>query len=231
MAFAAGFASQRIDRVMILGDLVGYGGDPGAVLDIVMTLVAEGGEAVLGNHDAAAIHGPDKRMNDDAALAIQWTRSQLRAAHLAFLGALPLSVEREDALFVHANAWNPARWGYVRGRQAAARRLAATACRYTFCGHVHEPALYHRSDAGEVAPFRPVPGVAIPLGRQRRWLALPGSLGQPRDGDPAACYGVFDTEARQMTFHRVPYDCEAAAARMLAAGLPARLAQRLIDGR
>jgi diadenosine tetraphosphatase ApaH/serine/threonine PP2A family protein phosphatase len=91
--------------------------------------------------------------------------------------------------------------------------------------------LYHLSSTGKAGDFAPVPGVAIPLSAHRRWLAIPGSAGQPRDGDPAACYAMFDSDDRVLTFFRVPYDHEAAAAKVRAAKLPATLAQRLGGGR
>jgi diadenosine tetraphosphatase ApaH/serine/threonine PP2A family protein phosphatase len=108
--------------------------------------------------------------------------------------------------------------------------MHATDCRLTFCGHMHVPALYHLSEIGKAGDFAPTPGTAVPLSEQRRWLAVPGSAGQPRDGDPAACYAMFDTAARTLAFHRVPYDHDGAAAKVRAAGLPAVLAERLIHG-
>ena len=141
-----------------------------------------------------------------------------------------MSVTRDDCLFVHANAFAPAAWHYVQTRLDAIRSLLATECRHTFCGHVHEPALYHLSATGKAGDFVPVPGVAIPLSPQRRWLAIPGSVGQPRDGNPAACYAMFDTDSASLTFHRVPYDVDTAGAKIRAAGLPEHLAERLSDG-
>jgi diadenosine tetraphosphatase ApaH/serine/threonine PP2A family protein phosphatase len=96
---------------------------------------------------------------------------------------------------------------------------------------MHEPRLYHLSGTGKTGEFEPVPGVAIPLSRARRWLAIPGSVGQPRDGNPAACYALYDDEQDTLTFHRVPYDHEGAAQRIIQAGLPPLMAQRLHHGR
>jgi diadenosine tetraphosphatase ApaH/serine/threonine PP2A family protein phosphatase len=99
-----------------------------------------------------------------------------------------------------------------------------------FCGHMHDPHLYHASSTGKLGEFIPVPGAPIELSGARRWLAIPGSVGQPRDGNPAACYALFDTDTGTLTFQRVPYDHEAAAASILAAGLPAAMAERLQHG-
>lgn len=213
-------ARAGAERYAFLGDLVGYGADPAWVLSTVMQHVGRGAIAVLGNHDAAVLHGPGKTMNPAAQRVAAWTRRQLSPTQLDFLAALPLTREHDGTLYVHANAWAPADWGYVESAMEAKRSLLATRCRYTFCGHVHRPALYHLAYGERVVHFDPQPGVAIPLGAQRRWLAIPGSVGQPRDGVPAACYALFDDAQRTLTYYRVPYDFEAAAAKIRAAGLP-----------
>jgi diadenosine tetraphosphatase ApaH/serine/threonine PP2A family protein phosphatase len=161
---------------------------------------------------------------------VAWTRERLDAAQVAFLAALPLTATEGDALFVHANAWAPSGWGYILGRADAARSLQATDRRLTFCGHVHVPCLYHQTATGKTSDFSPAPGMPIPLSAPRRWLAIPGSAGQPRDGNPAACYAIFDTDARTLEFHRVPYDHDTTAAKVKAAGLPQNLAVRLGHG-
>jgi diadenosine tetraphosphatase ApaH/serine/threonine PP2A family protein phosphatase len=214
----------------LLGDFVGYGGDPGWVLDRVRELVSRGAVAVMGNHDAAVVNGLAPTMRDDAQAAVIWTHARLSADQLAFLGQLPLSVTVEDRLFVHANAFDPGGWAYVQGRLEAMRSLHATPCRFTFCGHMHEPMLYHLSGTGKAGEFTPTAGVTIPLLPNRQWLVIPGSCGQPRDGNPAACYAIFDSASGDLNFQRVPYDVEAAAASIRAAGLPERLAERLLTG-
>ena len=228
-AVLAHAATQGAERHAFLGDYVGYGADPGWVVDRVREHVAAGALAVQGNHDAAVAQGPQPTMVADARAVVAWTRDRLDDGQLAFLAALPLTHVDGDALLVHANAWAPGEWAYLQGRAEAARSLLATDRRFTFCGHVHVPMLYHLSATGKAGEFRPTPDVAIPLSDQRRWLALPGSAGQPRDGDPAACYAVFDTDAHILTFHRVPYDHATAAAKVRAAGLPERVAERLGD--
>ena len=222
--------AQGATRFAFLGDFVGYGADPAWVVELVREYVAEGAITVLGNHDEAVVSGPHPAMIADARRVVEWTRAQLDPAQLEFLAARPLTVTDGDILFVHANAAAPAEWGYVEGRSEAVRSLQATDRRYTFCGHVHDPRLFHLTAAGKAADFVPTPGVPIPLSAQRRWLAIPGSAGQPRDGNPAACYAIFDAAAAVLTFHRVAYDHEGAAARIRAAGLPEALAQRLIHG-
>lgn len=227
VAVLAHAAAHGAERHAFLGDYVGYGADPGWVVDRVREHVAAGAVAVQGNHDAAVVRGPQPSMNPDARAVVTWTRGRLEAGQLAFLAALPLSQVEDDMLFVHANAWAPAEWAYLESRGQAVHSLQATDCRFTFCGHVHVPMLYHLASTGKAGDFKPSPGVAIPLSEHRRWLALPGSVGQPRDGDPAACYAIFDSAQHTLTFQRVPYDHAGAAAKVRAAGLPERVAERL----
>jgi diadenosine tetraphosphatase ApaH/serine/threonine PP2A family protein phosphatase len=222
-------AQNGIDRYVFLGDFAGYGADPGWVIDAVRTHVARGAIALLGNHDAAVLVD-DSHMNEAAAAAIAWTRTQLDDGHRAFLAGLPLFVAEDDRLYVHASAFEPDQWHYVTDLYAASRSLMATKVHATFCGHTHVPALFHMSPTGKFASFDPVARVEIPLNPQRRWLAVIGSVGQPRDRDPAACYAVLDDARDTLTYARVPYDIDSAARKILAAGLPAILAARLFEG-
>jgi diadenosine tetraphosphatase ApaH/serine/threonine PP2A family protein phosphatase len=218
------------DRYVFLGDLVGYGADPGWVIDTTERLVAQGGAAVLGNHDLAVTEEAGRPMQPEARRAVEWTRSQLSDAQRDFLASLPIQIDERDRLFVHTNAWAPRGWEYIREPFDAGRSLRATACRLTFCGHTHEPSLYHMAADGRVSPFQPVPGTEIPLALPRRWLVIPGSVGQPRDGNPASCYALFDDSHTAVTFFRVPYDFETAARKILQAGLPEIFSTRLTIG-
>jgi len=176
------------------------------------------------------VMGAQPTMVNDARQVVAWTHEQLKPEQLDFLATLPLTAVDGNRLFVHANAFAPSEWGYIHARADAVQSMSATACRITFCGHVHEPRLYHLASTGKVGEFAPIPDVTIPLSPQRQWLVIPGSAGQPRDNNPAACYAMFDTGNGELTFHRVPYDHDTAAAKVVAAGLPLRLAQRLQDG-
>lgn len=221
----------RADRYVFLGDLVGYGADPGWVIDTVREKVAAGGLVVKGNHDIAIDVDVNEKMHADAVQAVEWTKRTLSPEQSAFLAGLPLSERLDDMLFVHANAWKPEKWGYVHGKAEARRSLLATDCRYVFCGHVHPPALYYLGAQDSAGSFIPVPGVAIPLSSNRRWHSVVGSVGQPRDGNPAACYAMFDAKGKKLTYFRVAYDHETASRKIMNAGLPASLAQRLRDGK
>lgn len=218
-----------IDAYVFLGDFVGYGADPVFVLDTAMRYVAQGAVAVLGNHDAAAA-GARADMNDDAAAAIAWTRTVLSDAHRDFLSRLPLAVEKGTTLYVHSDPSDPAGWGYITDLYSASRALVATRAHVTFCGHTHVPALFHMSVTGKFASFDPVDRVEIPLTQRRRWLAVIGSVGQPRDRNPAACYAILDDATDVLTYVRVPYDIDSAARKIIEAGLPVGLAYRLYEG-
>jgi len=219
----------EVSRFVFLGDYVGYGADPGWVVDTVRAEVERGAVAILGNHDAALSTGT-AGMNNLAADAIDWTRVHLDAKQRDFLSGLPLSVTEADRLYVHANAFAPGEWGYVTDLYSASRSIIATRAHVTFCGHIHVPALYHMSKTGKFASFDPVDRVEIPLSSQRRWLAVIGSVGQPRDHNPAACYAVLDDERSVLTYIRVPYDVETAARKIREAGLPIALSYRLFEG-
>jgi diadenosine tetraphosphatase ApaH/serine/threonine PP2A family protein phosphatase len=219
------------ERFAFLGDLVGYGADPEAVLDIVMERASRGARVVLGNHDQAVAGHSTRNMNPAAERAVEWTRRQLRGDQAAFLAALPLTAREGDCFYVHASADAPQRWTYVSDSLRAAHSMDCARSPYTFGGHVHEQRLYFQGADRRPQPFQPTPGSAIPVPRHRRWLAIVGSCGQPRDGDTAACYAMLDAAEGELVFHRVPYDHASAAHKIRRAGLPERLASRLEHGR
>ena len=218
------------ERFICLGDYVGYGADPEWTVETVMNLVEEGALGVRGNHDNA-IGATAETMNAGAQAVIEWTRGRLSAAQRRFLAELPLTLQEDDRLYVHSEASSPAKWRYVRSTADAGRSLLATAAHVTFCGHIHRPALYSMSVTGKMTSFVPTSGVTVQLLQGRRWLTVLGSVGQPRDGDPAASFAMFDTDSREITYCRVPYDVDAAARQIRENGLPIWLADRLSVGR
>ena len=225
-----GARARGAERIIFLGDYVGYGADPEWTVETVMRLVADGALAVRGNHDNA-IGIPSETMNAEAQAAIEWTRGRLSPSERRFLAELPLMRDEDERLYVHSEASQPQRWCYVRSTADAGRSLMATRAHVTFCGHIHQPALYSMSVTGKMTNFIPTSGVAVPLQSGRRWLAVLGSVGQPRDGDPAAAFAMLDTGSHEITYCRVPYDVEAAAQRIYDNGLPSWLADRLFIGR
>ena len=226
--------AQGAQHFAILGDLVGYGADPVAVVQQVQALAADGAWVVKGNHDAMAVSPPAEvgSMGESTAL---WTHAQLDSEQRDFINKLPLTLQQNSILMVHASVNEPELWRYVIDERSAAASLDAAAklseMRYVFGGHVHEQSLYYRGAASKLMRFNPSANVAIPTPKHRYWLATIGSVGQPRDGNPQAMYAMFDTEQCRLTFHRVSYDHEAAAAAIRQAGLPNYLADRLELGR
>jgi diadenosine tetraphosphatase ApaH/serine/threonine PP2A family protein phosphatase len=231
-AFDACLAAARAEgaeRFVFLGDLVGYGADPSYVVDRVAEVRAEGAIIVKGNHDAA-IGAPRDTMNAHAREAILWTRTQLSGAQKEFLASLPLTAELGETLFVHAEASDPEHWIYITHPFEAERALRATPKRVTISGHVHRPQLYGQTGRGLPARHIPVTGDAVSLAPGRKWLAVLGSVGQPRDEIPEAAYALYDDERAMLRFLRIPYNIEAAAQKIRAAGLPEILAARLHIG-
>jgi diadenosine tetraphosphatase ApaH/serine/threonine PP2A family protein phosphatase len=222
--------SLGISQFAFLGDLVGYGGQPNEVVDIVSAMVAEGALVVRGNHDQMAITPPTEvsYLGESTAL---WTHQQLGEDRLKFLKSLPLTVRYEDVLLVHASAFEPERWHYVDSERSAQNCIAAAektcGLMQVFVGHVHHQGLYYDGNNNAIMHFSPTPRIEIPLPNHRRWLATVGSVGQPRDRDPRAMYAIYDSENMRISFQRVSYDHATAADLIRKAGLPEIFATRL----
>ena len=229
-ACLAAARTRGAERFVFLGDLVGYGADPAYVVDLVTRLRAEGAIVIKGNHDAA-IFETRETMNDHARKACDWTRAQLTETQKDFLANLPLTAELDETLLVHAAAAHPEHWDYVSHPAEAARSMRGTQKRVTICGHVHRPQLYHQSGRNLPVCRIPVTGEPILLTQDLKWLAVLGAVGQPRDEIPDAAYALYDDERALLSFLRAPYDIEAAAGKIDAAGLPDILARRLHVGR
>lgn len=217
------------ERYVFLGDLVGYGPDPAYVVDRVVEMAGKGAKVLRGNHDQA-IYDASEDMGHLASTAIDWTRPKLDAEQIEFLKSLPLTIEEGDRLFVHASACAPHSWIYILSALEAERSLKSTGARITFCGHTHIPALYHATSMTAAGRHIPSTGKAIPMAGPRRWVAVLGAVGQPRDGNPAACFGLFDDTTNALQYVRVPYDAEVTARKVRTRGLPEALAVRLVTG-
>jgi diadenosine tetraphosphatase ApaH/serine/threonine PP2A family protein phosphatase len=214
------------DRYVFLGDLVGYGADPEGVLDIVTSYSLAGAVVLKGNHDEA-IAKSSNYFNESAQAALDLARQKLCAEHKRFLAALPLVRSDGNECYVHASAAKPERWNYIDSPSAAKQCADAARVTYTFCGHVHDQALYFENQQGRMCEFRPVAGTTIPVHSHRRWVVIVGSVGQPRDRNPAAAYALFDRRLEQLTFYRVAYDSLTAANSIRRSGLPESLAYRV----
>jgi diadenosine tetraphosphatase ApaH/serine/threonine PP2A family protein phosphatase len=229
---------QGADKFAFLGDLVGYGAEPTQVLDTIMGMAKEGAWVIRGNHDALAFEPPVTSTTVGESTA-SWTHDQLNEAQRKFIARLPLVLRHHDVLLVHASAHEPERWHYVNSEQTAALSLNAAIAeplgdpdvRYVFGGHVHHQTLYFRGTGRNLMAFNPTPGISIPVSSARSWIATVGSVGQPRDGQTAAMYALFDARQSRLTFRRVAYDHDAAARAIRDAGLPEFFAARLEKGR
>jgi predicted phosphodiesterase len=214
-----------VDAIWHLGDVVGYGPEPDAVVERLASLGAVG---VRGNHDAAATGGPEiEYFNPEARAAMEWTRARITDTTRAWLAALPEQRVEGDVTLVHGSPRDPI-WEYVTSLAVARAGIAVLTTTLGLHGHTHVPVAFAMSD-GHLEVIAPSDGFAVDLG-DRVALVNPGSVGQPRDGDPRASYLVLDVEARSVEWHRVEYDIAAVMTAMRADGLPDRLAERLRHG-
>ena len=230
-------AAARYDVVVNLGDIVGYGANPNEAVQRAREL---GGYVVRGNHDKAASGLMDLTdFNPLAGMAALWTRNQLTPENLEWLRQLPQGPVRipelPDAQFVHGSPIDEDE--YLVTPDDAIESLLAVPVPVTFFGHSHVQGAFS-SQTGEQGALRPVyasvgsaESVDWVLEEGTHYLINPGSIGQPRDGDWRAAFAIFDSEAKTVSFNRVPYDVKTAQERIRAANLPARLATRLAMGR
>ena len=218
-------AVGSIDALWQLGDVVGYGPDPNGVVERLATIGARG---VAGNHDLAALGGPEiDWFNPDAKAAMEWTRARIDDRTRAWLARLPTTVREGGMTLVHGSPRDPV-WEYVTSVPVARANLAVLETPVGLHGHTHLPMAWANRD-GRIDAIAPGPGSTFRLDGQPA-LLNPGSVGQPRDGDPAASWLEIDTDAGLATWRRVAYDIEAVRTAMLDAGLPGRLADRLRVG-
>jgi len=207
------------------GDIVGYNAHPNEVIEL---LHSRGVIGVMGNHDAAAVDVIDVLdFNSAAAAAIAWTKSVLTQASREWLENLPRIVELGDATLVHGSPSDPF-WEYIDSAQRAGANAETLKTPLLFHGHTHRPRLFAASDPA--GPVHAIPINVAPISLSKHALINVGSVGQPRDGDPRAAYGLFDTQTGILEFRRVEYDIKAAQEAIRAAGLPERLATRLDRG-
>lgn len=211
------------DEIWCLGDLVGYGPRPNRCCSVV---AERAGVCLIGNHDLAALGRLDLEIfAPEAAVSARWTAGKLEPEPRAFLEGLEPAGEREGVGLFHASPRDPV-WEYVLSPGIAYAGLAAAPQRTVLVGHSHV-ALRFQLSTTILATAEA--GLELELGDDR-WLLNPGSVGQPRDGDPRAAWLLLDLEARRATFHRVEYDVAATQAEMREHGLPESLAARLEHG-
>lgn len=230
VAFEAVLADVRargnVDAVWSLGDLIGYGPRPNECLDLLRSVDHV---SVVGNHDLGAIGRTSLDVfNPDAATCCRWNGEQLTATHRSYLEDLQSTAVQEDFTLVHASLRDPV-WEYLVHEEAAAASFNLLGTKYLLVGHSHLPLTFDSEDGHSIEKRRLSEDETVKLGN-RRLILNPGSVGQPRDGDPRAAYALYDGEARTVSLHRVEYDVLSVQQDMLAFGLPPRMAERLAHG-
>jgi diadenosine tetraphosphatase ApaH/serine/threonine PP2A family protein phosphatase len=218
-------AADRVDDVLCLGDIVGYGADPGPCVDLIGTRAHA---VVAGNHEHGVVGRLDLGwFNRHARAAAEWTREQLDGDRTAYLDALPLTAVVEDAVLVHASPRQPHEWDYLVTAEDGLGAFAAFDTRLCFVGHSHVPGVW---SLGSWGPDYDRGDVDVELAAGRRYIVNVGSVGQPRDRDARAAYAVWDVDVRRITIRRVRYDVATTRAKIAGAGLPSFLADRLAAG-
>jgi predicted phosphodiesterase len=224
-AVLADLRREGAERIAFLGDAVGYGADPGECL----LLLRERAEfLVAGNHDWGAVGLTDvSYFNTAAKSAVLWTAGELAEEDRAFLLRLPLVHQAGGITFVHATPHEPGEWNYIFTYPEAECAFGAWTGELAFFGHSHRPVILAKGGKGSVNSLE---GKAAVLEKGSRYIINVGSVGQPRDGNPQAAYGLYDEGERRFLLKRVPYDIPGAQKKIIRAGLPASLARRLAEG-
>jgi predicted phosphodiesterase len=231
-AVLADIEDAEVDESWCLGDVVGYGADPDRCAELVAERCAV---CLVGNHDLAVLDALDiSSFSPAAAEAVRWTREVAKPGTISFLEGLePADTTRQVALY-HASPRDPI-WEYVLWPDQAAQCIRLQASRIALIGHSHVALFFaladdeSASDDAEARGAQAGAGTRLELARGR-WLINPGSVGQPRDGDPRAAWLELDTDGWEATYHRVEYEIDRAAEAIIASELPEHLARRLYVG-
>lgn len=228
-ALEAVFASMRAhgaQRLVCLGDLVGYCAHPDECVQLVQ---ANADICLLGNHDSVAVRRePTLHFNQYARVAIEWTQLHLSRESVDYLKKRPYIVEEENICFVHASPKSPADWHYIASLDEAVEAFEFFSEKFCFVGHTHSPVIVSMAPDSSLQVIEEDSYTAH---EGERLLVNVGSVGQPRDRDPKACWCAFNSETQQVSFHRVSYDIHQTQEAMRREGFPTFLIQRLADGR
>lgn len=224
VAALSDMSREGVEKYWCLGDLVGYGANPNECVEKVRQLADM---TVLGNHDAACVGLEDtSSFNRYAREACDWTAAQLLPFNSEWLRSLPLTATADDVFLVHASPFEPKGWHYMLYISDMINGFKSLTAPMAFIGHSHQPIiLVHRGEE-----FFSFSGDEFHCEEGTRCIVNVGSIGQPRDGNPAVCYAIWDSKERMIKLKRVAYDVEAAQRKIRAAGLPDILASRLEFG-
>jgi diadenosine tetraphosphatase ApaH/serine/threonine PP2A family protein phosphatase len=228
-AVLAATEEAGVEELWCLGDVLGYGVEPDACAQLVRERCRI---CLVGNHDLAVLGALDiASFSEAAAVAVEWTRDNVSEETLGFMRELEPAGERGGFGLFHASPRDPI-WEYVLSSEQADAGIDASPKRNSLIGHSHVALFFNRPSGGgrhETRGAQASDGALLDLG-EGEWLVNPGSVGQPRDGDPRAAWLELDTEDETARFHRVPYEIDRAATPIVVAGLPSRLADRLYSG-
>ncbi|MBM3335318.1 metallophosphoesterase family protein [Candidatus Sumerlaeota bacterium] len=215
---------ERVDRYYCCGDIVGYGGNPNECVELIR---AKNCPVVVGNHDHAALGLADvSYFNDVARTAIKWTGEVLTPENREFLRSLPMTITEDEILIVHSSPMDPEAWNYILTLGDARLNFEHFEHQICFVGHSHQPFIIEYC----VGKLNCVVQSSVPVADECRYLINVGSVGQPRDGNPDACYAIYDRGQRLIEIKRTAYDLPAAQEAIRAQSLPAQLAERLHCG-
>jgi diadenosine tetraphosphatase ApaH/serine/threonine PP2A family protein phosphatase len=217
---------RRLKSIFCLGDLVGYGANPNECIDLC---IKESKMIVAGNHDWAAVDKTDvATFNPVAAKAIRWTKEKISKDGVNRIKSLELTGKVDNLLLVHATPKNPAKWGYLFTLDEYEREFSHFKEQLCFIGHSHIPAAVFQDANGYCDLVRDNP---FPIVAKRRYIVNVGSVGQPRDMDPRASYAIYDGNNNSIEIVRLDYNIPLAQQKIIMAGLPEVLADRLLAGR
>jgi len=220
------YEKEQIDRFMCVGDIVGYAADPAECIRRVRGLADP---VLAGNHDwAVAGRYPIDRFNSYAAQAVQWTNLALEEGDLEYLSSLQLVYRQEGIILVHGTLCAPENFDYLSELSEAEATLEGCAAgEICFVGHTHVAQIIIQGEDGRIGY---APGTTVTVSRKSKYIVNVGSVGQPRDRNPEAAYCIYDTQTSHITIKRVPYDIRAAQQKIVDAGLPSFLGERLRSG-
>jgi len=214
---------DSIDSIICLGDVVGYGADPAACIDLIMKHSDAG---IIGNHDAAVVGTTDiNYFNYMAREAVHWTKQQISPEQTEYLRNLPYTFCQNNILFTHATPDNPEQWNYIFSLFEAVQQFEFFSESICFIGHSHIPEIY--SESRQIAYTH---SEIVQLDSNEKYIINVGSVGQPRDGDPRLAFAVFDQDEWKIEIVRLEYDTITASRKIRERGLHKFLAFRIING-
>ncbi|MBN1982647.1 MAG: metallophosphoesterase family protein [Chitinivibrionales bacterium] len=220
--------TQKIDQTICLGDIIGYGPNPNECIELVRKQCPV---ILLGNHDAASLDSlSTQNFNINAKIAIEWTEEQLSNESKSFLHDLPMITMHEDNTFVHATPYEPKMWYYIQSVDEAAFNFEFFDTKYCFVGHTHIPFIFSMNTTKKIRVSQDTK-FEFDMADDVRYLVNVGSVGQPRDRNPRACYAIIDTEVNNFLLRRINYDIKLCQEKMRKSKLPDFLITRLAEGK